>query len=104
MQSAARARKMRVNYQLKDHPTSHWSGVTKLRRLWLFGRSSCSDEIVLLGRSLSLELEMAASQMPKMPRPAALSKILLAAALLSSLAAAAPTKKPNFLVLFVDDM
>ena len=33
-----------------------------------------------------------------------LSKMLLAAALLSGLAAAAPTKKPNFLVLFVDDM
>ena len=41
----------------------------------------------------------------KMVLPAAtLSKMLLAAALLSGLAAAAPTKKPNFLVLFVDDM
>ena len=41
----------------------------------------------------------------KMLLPAALSKMLLAAALLSGLAAAAPTtKKPNFLVLFVDDM
>ena len=41
---------------------------------------------------------------PKMPLQAALSKMLLAGALLSGLAAAAPTKKPNFLVLFVDDM
>ena len=40
----------------------------------------------------------------KMLYPAALSKRMLATALLSGLAAAAPTKKPNFLVLFVDDM
>ena len=41
----------------------------------------------------------------KMALPKALSKMLLASALLSGLAAAAPTtKKPNFLVLFVDDM
>ena len=41
-----------------------------------------------------------------LPVAVALSKMLLAAALLSGLAAAAPTttKKPNFLVLFVDDM